>query len=102
MNEHIDTDQVWQALATIPDPEFGLSIVDLGLVYDVKTNGTDIDVAMTLTSAGCPAGGMMFEGVRTALAALPGVGAVRVELVWEPPWNPEMLSPAAREHLGWE
>lgn len=102
MNEPITDAAVWKTLSTVPDPEFGLSIVDLGLVYDVKTNGRDIDVTMTLTSQGCPASGMIFDGVKAALALLPGVGEVRAELVWEPAWTPEMLTPAAREHLGWE
>lgn len=102
MNTLIDTDEIWRALGTIPDPEFGLSIVDLGLIYDVKTDGADIDVVMTLTSQGCPAGGMIYDGVHAALTALPGARTVRVELVWEPAWTPEMLTAEARVHLGWE
>jgi metal-sulfur cluster biosynthetic enzyme len=101
MQNLITTEDIWRVLATIPDPEFGLSIVDLGLIYDVTTDGRDVAVAMTLTSPSCPAGGMIHDGVQAALAALPGAAAVRVELVWEPAWTPECLTEAAREHLGW-
>jgi len=97
----LSTDTVWRTLGTILDPEFGLSIVDLGLVYDVKLDGANIAVAMTLTSRSCPAGDMMFDGVRAALAALPGAGEVRVDLVWDPAWTPDMLTAEAREFLGW-
>jgi metal-sulfur cluster biosynthetic enzyme len=103
MNEvsSITTEQIWSVLATIPDPEFGLSVVDLGLIYDVRLNGSDIHVVMTLTSEGCPAGAMIHDGIRVALSGLEGVGAVQVDLVWEPAWSPERLTEAAREHLGW-
>ena len=96
------TDEVWRVLATILDPEFGINLVDLGLIYDVALEGADVRVAMTLTSAGCPAGDMMLGGVQHAVEALPGVGAVRVDLVWEPAWTPEMLSAEARAQLGWK
>lgn len=102
MNTVITTEEIWRVLATIPDPEFGLSIVDLGLVYDVKTDGRDIAVAMTLTSPACPAGGMIHDGVQAALSAMAGAGKVSVELVWEPGWTPECLTAAARTHLGWQ
>lgn len=97
----ISIEQIWSVLATIPDPEFGLSVVDLGLIYDVQLNGNDIRVVMTLTSQGCPAGEMIHDGIRVALGGLEGVGTVHVELVWEPAWSPEMLTAAARQHLGW-
>lgn len=96
----ITTDRVWSLLATILDPEFGLSIVDLGLIYDVAIDGSDVSVAMTFTSRSCPAGEMMLGGVENVLRSLPGVGAVRVRVVWEPAWTPALLPPAAREHLG--
>lgn len=93
--------RIWSLLATIPDPEFGLSIVDLGLIYDVAITDTGVVVKMTLTSQSCPAGDMMLNGVEAALRELPDVGEVRVDLVWEPAWSPARLSAAAREHLGW-
>ncbi len=89
------------ALRGVYDPEFGVSVQDLGLIYDVILQGGAVSVAMTLTSMYCPAGDVMREGVRAAIAALPGVTEVAVEIVWEPQWNPEMLSDAARTQLGW-
>ncbi len=101
MNPSINAVAIQQLLETIPDPEFGLSIVDLGLVYDVRVEGNNVGVTMTLTSEGCPAGGMIVDGVHAAIRAVPGVGAVDVEVVWEPRWTPDRLTPRAREHLGW-
>lgn len=101
MNESLTVGCVWSVLATILDPEFGLNIVDLGLIYDVTLAGDEVRVAMTLTSPGCPAGEMIHGGVQRALEEMPGVGAMRVDLVWEPAWTPAMLTAAAREHLGW-
>lgn len=94
-----DSAAVWEALRTIPDPEFGVSIVDLGLIYSVECREGDIAVVMTLTTPSCPSGGWMVEGVRTALEHLPGVGTVQVDLVFDPEWNPEMLSAEARRVL---
>lgn len=94
--------EVWEALAAIPDPEFGINIVDLGLIYSVTCNEGDVTVIMTLTTPSCPSGGWIHEGVRAALRALPGVKNSRVELVFEPPWNTGMLSAEARRALGWK
>jgi metal-sulfur cluster biosynthetic enzyme len=96
------TTAVWQALAAIPDPEFGVSIVDLGLIYSVERLADDVNVVMTLTTTTCPSGSWIYEGVRTALGKLPGVKNVRVDLVFDPPWNAEMLSTNARQQLGWD
>lgn len=87
---------------TVYDPEFGISVEDMGLIYDVRIAGDRVTIAMTLTSRFCPAGGMLTDGVRAAVAALPGVGAVDVELVWEPGWTSELLSASARHQLGVE
>jgi metal-sulfur cluster biosynthetic enzyme len=95
-------DAVWQALASIPDPEFGINIVDLGLIYSVECAGGEVHVIMTLTTPTCPSGGWIHEGVRTALSQLPGATSVNVELVFEPRWNTEMLSAEARRQLGWK
>lgn len=93
---------VWQALASILDPEFGISIVDLGLIYHVDCPGNDVHVVMTLTTPACPSGGWIHEGVRTALQSVPEVKDVRVDLVFEPPWSTDMLSAKARQQLGWD
>jgi metal-sulfur cluster biosynthetic enzyme len=94
------TEDVWRTLATIPDPEFGLSIVDLDLIYDVACTDGAVRVVMTLTTPTCPSGGWIYEGVRVALGQIPGVTAVVVDVTFDPPWSPEMLTPAARDSLG--
>jgi len=89
-------------LRSVIDPELGVNIVDLGLVYRVgiEVDGL-VDVEMTLTTPGCPLGGFLDDQIRACLAQLPQVREVRVELVWEPPWDPEAMSPAAKQQLGW-
>jgi metal-sulfur cluster biosynthetic enzyme len=93
---------VRSALAHVYDPEFGLSIESLGLIYEISIAEDRVAVAMTLTSMHCPAGQIIVEGVRAAVSVLPGVRDVQVELVWTPPWTPDRLSPEARKQLGWE
>jgi metal-sulfur cluster biosynthetic enzyme len=90
------------AFGRVYDPEFGVSIRDLGLIYEIEVDDADIaHVKMTLTSMYCPAGGVILDGIRAAAEAVPGVRGAEVELVWEPAWSPEFLSPSAREQLGW-
>jgi metal-sulfur cluster biosynthetic enzyme len=96
-----DSAAVWTALAGIPDPEFGVNLVDLGLIYSVECNEGNIAVVMTLTTPTCPSGAWMHEGVKAAVEALPGATNVTVDLVFEPAWTPDMLSDAARQQLGW-
>ena len=89
-------------LRTVIDPELGVNIVDLGLVYEIATDdGGTVTIEMTLTTPGCPLGGFLEDQIRACLTALPQVREVRVELVWEPPWEPQAMSDAAREQLGW-
>jgi metal-sulfur cluster biosynthetic enzyme len=101
MTAMFDEAMVWNTLADILDPEFGLGIVDLGLIYSVGCRDGVVQVSMTLTTPACPASGYMVKGVQAALSALPGVREAQVDLVWEPPWTAERLSPTAREQLGW-
>lgn len=100
MNTAIGTNVVWATLTTIPDPEFGLNIVDMGLIYSVESKDADIHVVMTLTTPNCPSGEWIFEGVKTALNSLPEVGEVQVDMVFEPPWTTDMLSDEGRSFLG--
>jgi len=93
---------LWRTLESIPDPEFGINIVDLGLIYSVACNNGDVNVVMTLTTSTCPSGAWIHGGVRAALQELPGVKSVQVDLVFEPAWNTEMLSANARRELGWK
>jgi len=96
-----DLTEVRAACASVADPEFGLSIDDLGLIYDVTIEGNAVTVAMTLTTPSCPAGDVMVGAVHAAVAQVPGVATVEVRLVWDPAWTPEMVSARGREQLGW-
>ena len=92
-----------EAFGRVYDPEFGVSIRDLGLIYDIAVDEAgEVRVTMTLTSMYCPAGDVIVDGIRSAAEAVPGVARARVDLVWEPVWSPEMLSPEARAQLGWD
>ena len=99
--DSISPDQVKLALRKVKDPELGLNIVDLGLVYDVTVNASnDIHVEMTLTSPGCPAGPQIMTDVERVLQALPGAGDVELNLVWSPFWSPERIEPRVRAYMG--
>jgi len=87
------------ALGSVTDPEYPLSIVDLGMVYDVRVDGTSVHVDMTFTSIGCPAIDMLVHDVREAVAALPAVTAVTIDVVWDPPWTKNCISPRGRRVL---
>jgi probable FeS assembly SUF system protein SufT len=96
---------VWEQLKTCYDPEIPVNIVDLGLVYGMEitpeADGTSrIDVKMTLTAQGCGMGASIAHDAQQKLMMLPGVSEANVELVWDPPWNPQMISPEGRERLG--
>jgi metal-sulfur cluster biosynthetic enzyme len=82
---------VMAALATVYDPEVGMSIVDMGLVYGVSIDGAQVGVTMTLTVPGCPIHDVMPQWVRTAVAQVPGVEHVDVTLTFEPPWTPDRI-----------
>ena len=92
---------VLEALKSVVDPELGINIVDLGLVYevDVDEHG-DVDIRYTLTTMGCPIGPLIEDQMRAFLAAVPGLGEVRPEMVLRPAWSPEMMSEEAKAALG--
>ena len=94
-------EEVRDALTNIVDPEIGINIVDLGLVYgtDVEDDG-EVRVTMTLTAPGCPLSGYIGTAVDTAVSELEGVTKVDVDIVWTPPWNPSMMSEDAKLELG--
>jgi metal-sulfur cluster biosynthetic enzyme len=93
---------VVEILRQIVDPEMGLSVVDTGLIYGIGIEDGHVKVVMTMTTPACPVTGYLTGGVETALwGRLPGVQAVEVELVWDPPWDPLMMSEAARARSGW-
>ena len=94
-------DDVLEGLKNVYDPEIGVNIVDLGLVYDADiAEGGDVLVTMTLTSLGCPLGPVIVQEVNNALKDLPGIGETDVKLVWSPPWSPELMSEEAKDELG--
>ncbi len=96
----ITEDQAREALKQIVDPEIGLNIVDLGLVYDIDIDDATVNVRMTLTSPGCPVGPQLLNGSKAVLEDLEGVEEVNIELVWEPFWTPERVAPEYRALLG--
>ena len=97
-------DDILTALKQVFDPEIGVNIVDLGLVYgiDLDEAGSRVHVNMTLTSFGCPMGPQMMRDVRAELARLPGIKQVDVDLVWNPHWQPSKMSDSAKDELGYD
>ncbi|HEY7876368.1 MAG TPA: metal-sulfur cluster assembly factor [Actinomycetota bacterium] len=94
-------DQVTQALMTVNDPELGIDIVNLGLVYEVDvSDSNDVRVEFTLTTMGCPIGPMIDEQIRDVTQYIEGIGEVTTEMVMYPPWSPEKMTPLARSALG--
>jgi len=96
---------VWAALKTCFDPEIPVNIVDLGLIYDMQIRagegeGSRVDIKMTLTAPGCGMGTYIAADARDKILALPGVEDADVQVVWDPPWSPHMISPEGREKLG--
>jgi metal-sulfur cluster biosynthetic enzyme len=97
-----DESAVLDALRGIDDPEAGMNIVDLGLVYAVRIGDGRIDVDMTMTTPACPVAESLVDEARAAVEAIAPAAAVEVHLVWEPIWNPSMMSGTAREFFGWD
>lgn len=99
----VTKEAVMGALGAVYDPEIpGLSIVDLGLVYGVEVEGGKVDVKMTVTAPGCPMAHFMAQMAKKAIEEMEGVDEANVEVVFEPPWNPEMMSAEAKKRLGFE
>ena len=109
--EEVETDgtanenAVWEAMKTCYDPEIPVNIVDLGLIYscelsDNKEKGTNVEVKMTLTAPGCGMGDMIATEVKQKIEGIPGTAEVTVELVWDPPWDRDMINESAKLQLG--
>ena len=103
MNQVMDESDVQEALKTVEDPEAGMNILDLGLVYAIDVEPGKVRVAMTMTSPACPAASYLVDEAVAAIRAIAPEGSdVQVELVWEPPWTPERMSEEARNFFGWK
>ena len=95
-----DQDAVYTALKQISDPEVGVNIVDMGLIYSLELEDNKVGVYMTLTSPACPAGPQILGQIDSTLRELEGVEEVDINVVWTPPWSPDMLSEEAKDELG--
>ena len=91
---------VLESIKQIIDPEIGINIVDMGLIYGVDINDTTVDITMTLTSPACPAGGQIVNGAQHVTQQMAGVDEVNVSVVWTPRWSMEMMSEDAKDELG--
>jgi metal-sulfur cluster biosynthetic enzyme len=96
----ITVDRVKLALRRVKDPEINLNIVDLGLVYDIVVDGSDVRVDMSLTSPGCPSGPEIMGDAERELKTVDGIGNATINLVWSPPWTPDRIEPRVRAYLG--
>ena len=96
----VTKDDVVEALHSVEDPELGMDIVELGLVYDVEVAGPRVKVIYSLTSMGCPAGPLIQQNVEETVSAMPEVEDVETELTWDPPWTPDRMSDDAKFILG--
>lgn len=93
--------RVLEALREVKDPELGINIVDLGLVYDIELEQGSARVTMTLTSPGCPAGGQILSGAQNKAGSVEGVDAATINLVWKPFWTPDRIDPKIRAAMGY-
>ena len=100
MSENLSKDKVIDALKEVFDPEIPVNIVDLGLIYDVAIDGTDVEVKMTLTAAGCGLGPYIAQQAEWAISELDDVEDVNVDIVFDPPWDPERITEDGKKLLG--
>lgn len=96
-------EQIYEVLRSVYDPEIGVNIVDLGLVYHVEIRSHEVYIQIIMTTPACPLSGLISRNIEQALRqAFPDLVVVTIELVWEPLWSPEMMSEAAKVQLGWD
>lgn len=100
MSNDLNKDKIIDALKEVYDPEIPVNIVDLGLIYDVDINGTDVEVKMTLTAAGCGMGPYIAQQAEWAISELEDVEDVNVDIVFDPPWDPERITEDGKKLLG--
>ncbi len=95
-------EQLLEALREVLDPEIGVNVVDLGLVYGAEMQGNTARIAMTMTTPACPLHEYLSETARTAVQRhLPQIEHIDIQIVWDPPWSPAMMSDEAKRQLGW-
>ena len=93
---------VVSVLSSVFDPEVGINIVDLGLIYDISIDGLNVRIVMTMTTPACPMGPYLTQAAERAMRSqLPAVGSFQADIIWEPEWNPSMMSLEARRQMGW-
>jgi len=98
MNE----ESIFETLKIVMDPEVGVNIVDLGLIYKVELRPEEVYIQLTMTSPACPLHGVITRDIDKVLRqTFPDLGEMTIELVWDPPWSPELMSAAAKKQLGW-
>ena len=100
MAEELTTEVIYESLKTVFDPEIPVNVVDLGLIYDVQVTKGDVYVQMTLTFPGCGMGPFIAQQAEWAIQDVEGVEDVEIELVFDPPWSPDLISEEARSQLG--
>ena len=100
MAEELTTDAIYESIKTVFDPEIPVNVVDLGLIYDVQVTKGDVYVQMTLTFPGCGMGPFIAQQAEWAIQDIEGVEDVEIELVFDPPWSPDLISEEARSQLG--
>ncbi|KKS62849.1 MAG: hypothetical protein UV29_C0009G0004 [Candidatus Collierbacteria bacterium GW2011_GWD2_42_50] len=100
MRRSLVEDKIREALKSVIDPELGVSIVDLGLIYDVRYEGGVAEIEMTLTSPGCPLAPVIDKKIKDALKGVPEVKELTVELVWDPPWSKDLMSDELKAEFG--
>ncbi len=98
-DEPLTEEKVFEALRSVHDPELPVNIVDLGLIYDVGISGRNVNIKMSLTTPGCGMGAMIAKQAEMSVRSL-GAKNVFVDIVWDPPWNPDMMSDEAKQRLG--
>jgi metal-sulfur cluster biosynthetic enzyme len=98
----METAHILESLKAVLDPEVGVNIVDLGLIYKVEIKPEEVYIQLTMTSPACPLHGVITREMDKALReTFPELGPMTIELVWDPPWSPELMSEAAKQQLGW-
>ena len=100
MTTQVNSADIYECLKTVYDPEIPVNVVDLGLIYDVQVNEGDVYVQMTLTFPGCGMGPFIAQQAEWAIQDVEGVGEVEIELVFDPPWSPDLISEEAKAQLG--